>query len=368
MEENHKKLLRALAIYLPQFHPIPENDKWWGKGFTEWRNVVKGKPILKGQYQPHLPADLGFYDLRLPEIREQQAEMARKYGIYGFCYYHYWFNGKLMLEKPLQEVIKTEKPDFPFCICWANENWSRRWDGDDKEILMEQNYSEMDHRKHIEYLCQNIFNDSRYITIDSKPVFIVYAPDLIPDLDESIDIWNEIAMAYGFKGLYVICFLKWNTSARCLDIKNINALAEFSPFLKTGKVQRSLLDKIIVKMGFPMTARQKNKIIAYTDLVDNVDKKYQSNGKLIYPCVTPMWDNYVRRRNGNAGIYIGSTPSLYGKWLEFSCREFVPPNNFENFIFINAWNEWAEGNHLEPCEKWGHSYLESTHSVLNKYK
>src|SRR6476620_7799168 len=172
--------IKPIAIHLPQFHPIPENDEWWGKGFTEWTNVTKAKPLFKGHYQPHLPADLGFYDLRLPEIREQQAQLAKEYGIYGFCYYHYWFNGRRLLERPFEEVFKSGKPDFPFMLCWANENWTRVWDGMNNEVLLAQNYSEEDDRAHIKTLIP-YFKDSRYIKINRKPIIAIYRSSSLPN-------------------------------------------------------------------------------------------------------------------------------------------------------------------------------------------
>src|SRR5215207_9402018 len=184
--------IRPIAIYLPQFHPIPENDEWWGRGFTEWTNVVKAKPLFQGHYQPHLPGELGFYDLRLPEVREQQAALAKQYGIYGFCYYHYWFNGRRVLERPFEEVFKSGKPDFPFMLCWANENWTRAWDGLDKQVLLKQNYSHEDDVQHIKTLIP-YFKDSRYIKIDGKPVFAIYRSTLFPDLKRTINIWRDEA-------------------------------------------------------------------------------------------------------------------------------------------------------------------------------
>ena len=176
---------RIIAFYLPQYHPFPENDEWWGKGFTEWRNVVKARPLYRGHYQPHLPADLGFYDLRVPEVRQQQADMARMYGINGFCYYHYWFNGHQLMERPLEEMLSSGNPDFPFMLCWANENWTRAWDGGSRHILIAQNYSEEDDRAHIRYLLDNVFSDSRYIRVDGKPVFLIYRSMLFPNMKEN---------------------------------------------------------------------------------------------------------------------------------------------------------------------------------------
>ena len=172
--------VRAIAFYLPQFHPIPENDVWWGKGFTEWTNVTKARPLFRGHYQPHLPADVGFYDLRLSETREAQAELAREHGISGFCYYHYWFHGRRLLERPFQEVLDSGRPKFPFCLCWANEPWSRRWLGEEQDILVDQTYSREDDEAHSEYL-SSVFTDERYVTVDNRPVFLMYRPDRHPD-------------------------------------------------------------------------------------------------------------------------------------------------------------------------------------------
>lgn len=362
------KSLKYLAIYLPQFHPIKENNEWWGNGFTEWRNVVKGTPIAEGHYQPHLPKDLGFYDLRLAETREQQADLARQYGIHGFVYYHYWFNGKLLLEKPMQEVLRLKKPDFPFCVCWANENWSRRWDGKDKEMLLEQKYSDEDNIAHMEYLCRDIFTDERYITVDGKPVFIVYKANLIPNFDKAIDNWNNVAIKHGFKGVYVMAFERAYSEVDYKGVDKVSAFAEFSPFLGKLKMKRNIIDKVMVKLKMKVTARQKNVFFNYKDLVNRAHGQDFKANKVLYPCVTPMWDNYVRRRNGNAEIFLGSTPALYKEWLQTVSEKFNPPNDQENFVFINAWNEWAEGNHLEPCEKWDRQYLEATKEVADQFK
>lgn len=195
---------RVIAIHLPQFHPFLENDEWWGKGFTEWTNVTKAKPRFLGHYQPHLPSDTGFYDLRLPEAREMQANMAREYGIYGFCYYHYWFNGKRLMDRPVKEILASGQPDFPFMLCWANENWSRNWDGKFRNILIEQHYSEEDDIEHMRYLCSKVFQDTRYIRIDGKPVFAIYRSNFFPNMKHTIDVWRKVAKEeYGIE-LYLI--------------------------------------------------------------------------------------------------------------------------------------------------------------------
>jgi hypothetical protein len=194
--------IRLLAFYLPQFHPVPENDSWWGKGFTEWTNVVKARPLFRAHHQPHLPSDLGFYDLRLREAREAQAAMAQSYGVTGFCYYHYWFHGRRLLNRPFDEVLSSGRPDFPFCLCWANENWTRRWDGAEHEVLLQQRYSAEDDRAHIEHLL-SAFADSRYIRVDGKPLFLVYRTELLPDPARTAEIWRTSALTAGIGDLYL---------------------------------------------------------------------------------------------------------------------------------------------------------------------
>ena len=225
-------VLRAIAIYLPQFHTIPENDKWWGKGFTEWTNVAKAKPLFKGHYQPQLPTDLGFYDLRLSEIREQQAQLAEVYGIEGFCYYHYWFNGRRILERPFTEVFESGKPDFPFMLCWANENWSRNWDGGNKEILIEQKYSEADDRLHIQSMIP-YFKDHRYIKVDGKPVFAVYRSSAIPNMSATIKTWREEAAKQGME-LYICRFESCLEGGKEYLDAGFDAAIDFQPW---GRLQ-----------------------------------------------------------------------------------------------------------------------------------
>jgi len=358
------KKIRALGVVLPQFHPIPENDEWWGKGFTEWTNVAKATPRFKGHYQPHIPADLGFYDLRLEEARIAQAELAKKYGIYGFCYYHYWFHGKQLLERPVNEIVSSGKPDFPFCLCWANEPWSRNWDGQNTAVIQPQKYSEDDHLNHIHHLIK-IFKDKRYIKIDGRPVFIVYRPVLIPNVREMITLWNTEAQKNGFEnGLYIMSTNVFGF------FENPNTLGfdaswDFLPgFFSTVKLSLSfrIIRKIKKNLGL-----LKNHIESYSSIVDKALQNYQDSKQWKeYPCVCPGWDNSPRRKNG-CRILHGSTPELYEKWLVNVCEKFEPFTEEENFVFLNAMNEWAEGNHLEPDLKWGLKYLEATKRVLERY-
>jgi lipopolysaccharide biosynthesis protein len=355
------KDIRAIAFVLPQYHPIPENDAWWGKGFTEWTNVTKAKPLFEGHYQPHLPSDLGFYDLRLPEARAAQAELAKEYGIDGFCYYHYWFNGKRLLDQPIDEMLRLQEPKMPFMLCWANENWTRRWDGLDHEILMKQNYGFEDDKEHMRWLCKNVFPDERYIRVDDCPVFMIYRHDLFPDIAGTAEIWRKIAVEeFGYKGLYLCITESFNTK---IDPETINfdAAVEFAPHRvirhKIKKKNRvSILDKLKGK---------KTKDIDFRDFkrgVDDCKNRILPTYKL-FRCVTPSWDNTARKGDKGA-IAIGSDPKVYENWLAFILEKFKPYSADENFIFINAMNEWAEGNHLEPCMKHGRAYLEATKRAL----
>ena len=355
---------------MPQYHPFKENDAWWGKGFTEWRNVVKSKPRFLGHYQPHLPADLGFYDLRVSETREDQAKMACENGIYGFCYYHYWFNGHLLMERPLEEVLESKKPDFPFMICWANENWTRVWDGGEKEVLIEQNYSEEDDINHIRYLMK-FLKDPRYIRVNNKPVLCIYRTPQLPNIERTIEIWRREALAENIE-LYICRFESFGQYGNEFMRVGIDAAIDFQPFRdirryrklkRYKKIPTRLINKILRKF----IGRNVFTIsIDYADYVDFQKKTYTMPCYKQYPCVVPMWDNSPRRINKDFFCFTKSTPALFGSWLQSLAEKFVPYSKEENFIFINAWNEWAEGNHLEPDMKWGSAYLKEIKQVITQ--
>lgn len=356
--------IRAIALYLPQFHPIPENDEWWGRGFTEWRNVAKAKPLFPGHYQPHLPADLGFYDLRLPEVREAQAELARQHGIHGFCYYHYWFNGRRILERPFNEVLESGKPDFPFCLCWANENWTRVWDGGERNVLLEQHYSFEDDLAHIRSLIP-AFKDPRYIRINDKPLFLVYRTELLPDPTKAAALWQEEARKAGLPGLYLA---RVENFAKGVDPNSIgfDAAVEFAPDAsRAGEILfRGRIATLLGKLNLLPAVFRDNRVYSYPATVKGMLSKPEPTYRW-FRCVSPMWDNSARR-SVNANIYIGSTPSIYKQWLsKIIGRTRQRYEGDEQIVFINAWNEWAEGCHLEPDQKWGRAYLEATRDALN---
>jgi lipopolysaccharide biosynthesis protein len=362
MLDSHVK---AICFYLPQFHPIPENDEWWGRGFTEWRNVAKAKPLFPGHYQPHLPADLGFYDLRLPEVREAQVDLARQHGIHGFCYYHYWFNGRRILERPFNEVLASGKPDFPFCLCWANENWTRVWDGGDKNVLLEQKYSPEDDLAHIESLMP-AFRDERYIRVNGKPLFLVYRAELIPDPVRTTAIWREAAVKAGIGDLYLARVESYDSVRRNITAPSLgfDADVEFAPFSwNLGKVKfQGAFHRALAAVGLLSKGFIDNRVVNYDDMVRGMQSRPDVDWTR-FPCVTPSWDNSARKKN--ASIFFGSTPEKYESWLRDvvakTSKKYVGD---EKIVFINAWNEWAEGNHLEPDLKWGRAYLEATRRGL----
>lgn len=361
--------IKSIAIYLPQFHPIPENDKWWGKGFTEWTNVTKGEPRFEGHYQPHRPSELGYYDLRLEETRLAQEALAKEYGIHGFCYYHYWFNGKRILNEPLDRKLNNKNEDFPFMLCWANENWTRAWDGGVNDILLKQNYSKEDDLKHIQFLISR-FKDERYIKVNGKPFFIFYKPDLFPDMAQTIRVFREEARKEGLE-LYLGCFQRWigMEKEEMLDY-DFDAIIEFQPLSKSLQVFRAQnnnnnivkptkLQRIVTKIKKKLNlneVKHSDFIIDYREFID-FDIQYSNPG--VYPGVCPMWDNSARRVGQHAIIIKNSTPKDFKFWYEQKTKKRNFKGLEDQFVFINAWNEWAEGNHLEPCEQWGRSYLEA---------
>ncbi|MEO5999933.1 MAG: glycoside hydrolase family 99-like domain-containing protein [Chitinophagaceae bacterium] len=359
MKKSQSKI-KNIAIVLPQFHPFPENDKWWGKGFTEWTNVTKAKPAFKGHYQPHLSSDLGYYDLRLPEAMEDQANLAREYGIDGFCYYHYWFNGKRLMRQPLDNLINTGKPDFPFMLCWANENWTRRWDGLESEILIKQEYNAEDDVQHIRFLCDFYFSDSRYIRVDGKPFILIYRPLLFPNIRATLEVWRNEALQRGIGELY-IGYMQTFSFKDAPEKYGFDCAVGFQPdFSDLPRHEMpSFLDKVKNKLKIASSVHYSNTIVSYSKYVDRMLKKFPSQHN-IYPSIFPGWDNSARRQN-NAIIFVDSTPSEFERWLKSIKAQY---SNKDTILFLNAWNEWAEGNHLEPCQKWGRQYLEVVKKVM----
>lgn len=376
----HRNKIKFLAYYLPQYHPIPENDKWWGKGFTEWTNVTKAKPLYKGHYQPRFPADLGYYDLRVPEVRQQQADIAKEYGVDGFCYYHYWFgNGKMVLERPLKEVIEAKTPDLPFCVCWANETWKGIWFGDkNKKILIKQEYpGKQDYINHFNYLLE-AFKDERYIRIDGKCLFNVYMPREIPDLPLFVNTFRECAKQSGIGNLYLVasrCPENWDAKANGFDgvVGSEFANLRYVTGSRYGKqtfikrvsnyIKRKLLNNNQFNLNFE--EREKPLIIDYKQASKYLlpVKKHEWN---YFPCIIPSWDNTARAGNKSM-VFHNSTPELWGNHVEEACRYISNYKPEEQIIFIKSWNEWAEGNYLEPDFKWGYDYLKMLKKIKEQF-
>ena len=346
--------IRGLAFYLPQYHPTPENDEWWGEGFTEWTNVRAATPQFAGHYQPHVPADLGYYDLREPSVRQAQADLAQAYGLSGFVYYHYWFSGKRLLERPFAEVLKSGAPDFPFCLCWANENWTKTWKGQRRQILLSHTYSDDDDRVHIRSLL-DAFSDPRYLQVDGKPVFLVHRSSLIPDARRTTDIWRQEAQQAGWPDMYLCRVESGHGETGEPTTLGFDAAVEFQPdvvHLPEPPFSWRALRVLSGRRG-PYSRR----VHGYDEVVQSMLAKPPVPYKR-FPSVTPSWDNTPRRKRGKL-ILRDATPQLFEDWLTTVLSRFEPFSPEENFVFVNAWNEWGEGNHLEPDERWGHAWLEA---------
>lgn len=377
------KKARVIAFYLPQFHPIPENDEWWGKGFTEWTNVGKAKPLFKGHYQPRVPADLGYYDLRMPEVREAQANMAREAGVEGFCYWHYWFgNGKQLLEKPFNEVLNSGKPDFPFCLGWANHSWTNHtwnkhkgWSKD--TVLMEQTYpGEDEHTSHF-YEVLKAFKDPRYINVDGKPIFVIFRPLDIPNGNSFIELWQSLAKINGLKGIHFIGIAN-NASNFQIDNKRKkyhipnfnNSSFHYNQILNLGfdaVNSRGLLRAQLISKGwltkFLHAGIKKFFGMSFLNVYDykEIIKHYYVNddsNENVYPTLLPQYDRSPR--SGKNGIVIkNSTPKLFKESIEKALSLIENKPTEHKILFLQSWNEWAEGNYIEPDIKYGHEFLDA---------
>jgi hypothetical protein len=355
------KKARVIAFYLPQFHPIPENDEWWGKGFTEWTNVKKAKPLFKGHYQPRIPADLGYYDLRIPEVRERQAEMAREAGIEGFCYWHYWFgHGKRLLERPFNEVLASGKPDFPFCLGWANESWKGFAHGlKNRNVLIEQQYPGIeDYIAHF-YAVLPAFKDKRYITVDGKPFFLIYKPLDNPEVIVFIETWRKLAKENGLQGIHFVGHLNesrlnikqiMKTGVDAVNTVRVSKYFFFHPFIKGY----TILNRIIFKTPpkYPYKKMSESFIDNKDDMMENV-----------YPSIISGWDHTPR--SGKEGLVLTDmTPDQFAKHVKKAISVTKNKKYEHRIIMLKSWNEWAEGNYMEPDLKWGMQYLECLKRVL----
>lgn len=363
-------MARYIALYLPQFHPIPENDEHWGKGFTEWTNVGKAKPLFRGHYQPKVPADLGYYDLRMPEIRKEQAKLAKEAGIEGFCYWHYWFGmGKRLLEMPFNEVVRTKEPDYPFCLCWANHNWSNNlWKKDtprkDANVMIaEQKYLGIeDYTMHFNALLP-AFNDKRYMTVDGKLIFMIWNPN-VPQMKEFINTWRSLAKQHGLPGFHFVAMLFTASMRENLTVNQrinqvlelgfdaVNTIGNTKAELECGKIKKYLCAFMSKFLGIDMVSKFKQSEInkhmfCKEDKLENV-----------YPTIMPNWDRSPRVGK-KCTLYTNSTPKVFQKIVEDALTVVKDKKTEHQIVIIRSWNEWGEGNYLEPCIKYGHGYLDA---------
>jgi lipopolysaccharide biosynthesis protein len=362
------KKARAIVFYLPQFHPIPENDEWWEKGFTEWTNVTKAKPLFKSHPQPDLPSDLGFYDLRVAETREAQANLAREHGVEGFAYWHYWFgNGRRILDRVFSEVLSSGKPDFPFCLAWANMTWSGVWHGLDKKILIEQAYPSLaDHEDHFNVLV-TAFRDKRYICVDGKPVFIIYRTEELPDSEKVLGLWRELARRSGFPDLYLVGIF-WDVrhpNRRFYDAVSPSEPGLFKTLAEPPSYGAKVLRKIRNKGWRMLTGTAPGpEVISYSECAKNY-LRAPENYPFDIPCVLPNWDNTPR--SGRRGlVLVDSSPENFRVVMHKALSLIRHRSSQERLLFIKSWNEWAEGNYLEPGRRFGHSYLKVVKEELLK--
>ncbi len=376
--------VRIIALYLPQFHPIPENDLWWGPGFTEWINVVRAKPLFRGHRQPRIPADLGFYDLRLPETREQQARLAREAGIEGFCYYHYWFGGgKQLLERPFNEVVASGRPDFPFCICWANHTWSnktwRRTSALQRDGLMvEQTYpGREDDTAHFLSLL-DAFRDRRYMTVDGKLLFTIYDPLGFPHVGDFIELWQRLAAEHGLPGFYFVGMTPSTLSFKITPdgkrqpaMPNLRSSAEIynhvlslrfdavnsfgkrrGEMLYEGKV-KNIAKAVMRRMGLPAGSQ----CYDYERTVANFFAP-EDAWENVFPTILPQWDRSPRVASAD-GVYVNVTPEKFGRHIRRAMDIVSRKEDEHRIIYLKSWNEWGEGNYVEPDEEFGHGLLDA---------
>lgn len=348
---------KILAYYLPQFYPDPHNDEWWGKGSTEWTNTTKAAPQYIGQYQPRLPGELGFYDLRIQDNIRRQVELAKYYGVYGFCFYYYWFNGTRLLDVPFENFVNDASIDFPFCICWVNESWTKQWNGASNEVLVEVRKTVEVYKNFIHNVTR-LFNKSNYICIDDKALLVVYRPFEVPNPKEVLEHWREVVRKECGKELYILAAINGpKVINEKLHIDGFDAISEFAPgpqmeFMNDIKNTK----KFVCDEFF-------GKVYDYKEFVES-KKYFKIQNPKLYRAVSPMWDNTARKMNKGL-ILDGATPELYKQWLKDIIVETKNNKNLDDqLIFINAWNEWAEGTYLEPDLKWQYQYLEATKDAI----
>lgn len=385
-----KTKARVIAFYLPQFHPMELNDSWWGKGFTEWTNVAKARPLFKGHYQPHIPADLGFYDLRLPETREEQAKLAKDAGIEGFCYWHYWLDKDTqLLDRPFKEVLESGKPDFPFCLGWANHNWTnKQWSQTDnlnKNASLIQSYKRDEYDNHF-FDVLPAMKDERYIKVDEKPLFLIYDPLSIPDPEYFINRWQELATNNGLKGIHFVGIVSnllsyhkdfgGKEKFQIITTKDPAApqyeqvlKAGFDAINSRGQYRAELIESGKFRRYFETFLKRYLKInvvkkCEYKNIIKHLFVK-EDSWENVYPTLLPNWDRSPRSGK-KAIVYHNSTPSFFRKHLRDALELIKNKKDEHKILFLMSWNEWGEGNYVEPDLKFGHGYLDVLREELIK--
>jgi hypothetical protein len=368
MNSMEARRVRLIAFYLPQYHPIPENDEWWGKGFTEWTNVAKAKPLFRGHYQPHVPADLGFYDLRVPETRAAQAELAAEHGIEGFCYWHYWFAGRRILERPFNEVLKSGEPEFPFCLAWANDPWTGIWHGLEDTILIDQTYPGADDYKAHFQAMSAAFWDKRYLKVDGKLLFVIYRPDHIPEPKRFSDLWQDLAAKAGLKGFYFVAVFARDYDPRPdgfdATIVGEPAIKDYGPVSWVDRFWEARTKKRNYWRTIGRKILGRPDVYLYEEAIKHAVLNWDG-GYDFYPCLLPNWDN-TPRSGKNGLVYHNSTPDLFRIHLRDGISRVRDKEPDKRIMFVKSWNEWAEGNYLEPERRFGRAYLEVIRDELKK--
>lgn len=369
--------MKIIPFYLPQFHQIPENDEWWGEGFTEWTNMKKAKPLFDGHLQPRIPLQDNYYDLSDVKVLKWQSELANKYGIHGFCFYHYWFNGHKLLEKPMELLRDNKDIDLKYCISWANENWTNGWVSSNNKILIDHDFDdEKDWVEHFDYLI-TFFKDSRYITEDNKPIFVIYVPHHISKLEKMLKLWNDLAIQQGFSGIKYIYQNARSHFDKSMNKDLFDYGIEFNPgYVKHSqsslakrylniwgpKVSAVLQKKFGIHLGLFDRQNQVTKT-SYDEIWERILNNSPDRNNMI-PTAFVDWDNTPRKQE-RGEVYIGATPQKFEHYLVKLINK-SKSEYYSDKMFLFAWNEWAEGGYLEPDEHYGYGYLEAVKNALEK--
>lgn len=364
---------KFIAVYYPQFYRIEENDKAWGDGFTDWERIKAAKPLFEGHYQPRIPLNLNYYDQSLKHTISEQVKLALEYGVYGFCFYHYWFDGKLLLEKPMENFLENKDLNIKFCISWANETWSKRWVGQPNYIIQQQTHKpdKAIWKMHFDYLLQ-FFLDERYIRVDNKPIFIIYQTDIINQLPEMIDYWNSLAIQSGLGGIFFIATKRHKKTSSDI-VRKFDGIMKYQPqeaFNSYKTSERSSFSRLLSNLSFyfPEKARnwvalfadkrkgisKPNSAIVWKSIIENAFRVPEGFNAIIFESIFVNWDNSPRYNN-KANVFSFVTPEEFGNYLKQMLSKM---DEFDaEYLFINAWNEWAEGAYLEPDTKYRFDYL-----------